>query len=71
MNLAADITSFEKKPNITLVPMIPADIYRALTICKDGKNYFEGCNMLLQLWMIDDTLKLTSQIRSKAFVSSK
>ena len=53
MNLAAVITAFEKKPNITLVPMILADIYRALTICKDGKDYFEGCNMLLQLWMIE------------------
>ena len=35
MNLAAVITAFEKKPNITLVPMILADIYRALTISKD------------------------------------
>ncbi|KAH0752502.1 hypothetical protein KY285_005650 [Solanum tuberosum] len=33
--------------------MILADIYRALTICKNGGDYFEGCNMLLQLWMIE------------------
>ena len=38
MNLAAVITTFEKKPNITLVPMILADIYLAFTICKDGKR---------------------------------
>ena len=36
--------------------MILADIYRALIICKDGKDYFEGCNMLLQLWMIEHNL---------------
>ena len=41
---------------MTLVAMILADIYRALTICNDGKDYFEGCNMLLQLWMIEHIL---------------
>ncbi|XP_019265452.1 PREDICTED: uncharacterized protein LOC109243018 [Nicotiana attenuata] len=40
-----------KKANGTIVPMILAEIYRALTVCRAGGNFFEGCNMLLQLWM--------------------
>ncbi|KAM3376280.1 hypothetical protein P3S68_014995 [Capsicum galapagoense] len=52
-NLAAFITAFEKNPKVTLVPMILADIYRALTMCKNGPDYFEGCNILLQLWMLE------------------
>ncbi|XP_075080154.1 protein MAINTENANCE OF MERISTEMS-like [Nicotiana tabacum] len=40
-----------KKANGTIVPMILAEIYRALTVCQEGGNFFEGCNMLLQLWM--------------------
>ena len=37
----------------TLVPMIVSEIYRALTACKAGANFFEGCNLLLQMWMIE------------------
>nr|XP_016480572.1 PREDICTED: uncharacterized protein LOC107801716 [Nicotiana tabacum] len=40
-----------KKANGTLVPMILAEIYRALTVCREGRKFFEGCNMLLQLWI--------------------
>ncbi|XP_019242059.1 PREDICTED: uncharacterized protein LOC109222112 [Nicotiana attenuata] len=40
-----------KKANGTIVPMILAEIYRALTVCRGGGKFFEGCNMLLQLWM--------------------
>ncbi|XP_019235757.1 PREDICTED: uncharacterized protein LOC109216083 [Nicotiana attenuata] len=39
-----------KKANGTLVPMILAEIYRALAVCREGGKFFEGCNMLLQLW---------------------
>ncbi|KAK4708429.1 hypothetical protein R3W88_029354 [Solanum pinnatisectum] len=34
----------------TIVPMILAEIIRALTKCTKGKRYLEGCNFLLQLW---------------------
>ena len=37
----------------TLVPMILAEILRALTACTKGKRYFEGCNFLLQLWAVE------------------
>lgn len=30
--------------------MILAEIIRALTACANGERYFEGCNLLLQLW---------------------
>ncbi|XP_070048922.1 uncharacterized protein [Nicotiana tomentosiformis] len=37
----------------TLAPMIVSDIFRALTFCKAGASFFEGCNLLLQMWMIE------------------
>jgi len=37
----------------TLAPMIISEIYRALTACKAGADFFEGCNLLLQIWMIE------------------
>ncbi|XP_075109335.1 uncharacterized protein LOC142181084 [Nicotiana tabacum] len=36
-----------------LAPMIAAEIFRALTACKAGGDFFEGCNLLLQMWMIE------------------
>nr|XP_016490928.1 PREDICTED: uncharacterized protein LOC107810651 [Nicotiana tabacum] len=40
-----------KKANGTIIPMILVEIYRALTVCQVGRKFFEGYNMLLQLWM--------------------
>jgi len=37
----------------TLAPMVVSDIFRALTACKAGGNFFEGCNLLLQIWMTE------------------
>ncbi|XP_070005693.1 uncharacterized protein [Nicotiana sylvestris] len=42
------------KKDHTLVPLVLADIYRALTLCKSGVQFFEGCNILLQMWLIED-----------------
>ncbi|KAH0700844.1 hypothetical protein KY290_015716 [Solanum tuberosum] len=42
-----------EKKNYTIVPMILANIYRALTVCQKGKRFFEGCNILLQLWIVE------------------
>ncbi|KAH0637875.1 hypothetical protein KY289_037790 [Solanum tuberosum] len=42
-----------EKKNYTIVSMILADIYRALTVCQKGKRFFEGCNILLQLWIVE------------------
>ncbi|XP_075089082.1 uncharacterized protein LOC142170717 [Nicotiana tabacum] len=40
-----------KKANSTVVPPILSEIYRALTICREGGKFSQGCNLLLQLWM--------------------
>lgn len=37
----------------TIVPMIVADIYRALSCCKNRAIRFEKCNLLLLLWLIN------------------
>lgn len=36
----------------TIIPTILADMFRALTKCLSGEIYFEGCNMLLQIWFL-------------------
>ncbi|XP_019248546.1 PREDICTED: uncharacterized protein LOC109227807 [Nicotiana attenuata] len=41
------------KEDHTLAPLILSDIYRALTQCKSGATFFEGCNILLQMWLIE------------------
>jgi len=41
------------KENHTLVPIILSDIYRALTLCKLVATVFEGCKILLQMWLIE------------------
>ena len=39
---------------ITLVPIILEEIFRALGKCKRGEaNFFEGCNLLLQVWALE------------------
>ncbi|XP_070022661.1 uncharacterized protein [Nicotiana sylvestris] len=40
-----------KKTNNTVVPLILSEIYRALTIYWEGGKFFQGCNLLLQLWV--------------------
>ncbi|XP_060190269.1 uncharacterized protein LOC132619354 [Lycium barbarum] len=39
---------------LALVPMILAEIFRALGKCRRGKtSFFEGCNILLQMWAME------------------
>ncbi|KAK4342473.1 hypothetical protein RND71_038289 [Anisodus tanguticus] len=39
---------------LTLAPMILAEIFRALGKCKRGEtNVFEGCNLILQMWAME------------------
>ncbi|KAH0735660.1 hypothetical protein KY285_011367 [Solanum tuberosum] len=40
-----------------LAPMILADIYRALDRCKNGTRFFQGCNLILQWWMMRHLIK--------------
>ncbi|XP_075103084.1 uncharacterized protein LOC142177653 [Nicotiana tabacum] len=37
----------------TIVPMIVAEKYRALDCCKKGFRHFEGCNLLLKIWLLE------------------
>jgi len=37
----------------TIIPMILAKMYRALDRCKQGFGHFEGCNLLLQVWLLE------------------
>ncbi|KAK4733627.1 hypothetical protein R3W88_007888 [Solanum pinnatisectum] len=53
IRLAGVVNVLIEKNNYTIVPMILADIYRALTVCQKGKRFFEGCNILLQLWIVE------------------
>ncbi|KAK4351281.1 hypothetical protein RND71_030594 [Anisodus tanguticus] len=39
---------------LTLAPMILAEIFRALGKCKRGEtSFFKGCNLLLQIWAME------------------
>ncbi|KAH0698961.1 hypothetical protein KY284_013176 [Solanum tuberosum] len=37
--------------------MILADIYKALDKCKSGTRFFQGCNLILQWWMMRHLIK--------------
>lgn len=41
----------------SIVPMIVAEMYRALGKCEQEAPHFEGCNLLLQLWLIEHLQK--------------
>ena len=40
-----------------VAPVILSDIYRALGKCKEGHRYFQGCNLLLQWWILSPLAK--------------
>ncbi|XP_027771185.1 uncharacterized protein LOC114076407 [Solanum pennellii] len=41
----------------TLAPMILVDIYRALDKCQSGERFYQGCNLILQWWMMRHFIK--------------
>ncbi|KAG5568632.1 hypothetical protein H5410_064348 [Solanum commersonii] len=47
------VTAMLKKKKSSILPMILADIYRALTKCREGEDFFEGCSILLQMWFLE------------------
>ncbi|XP_060206256.1 uncharacterized protein LOC132633839 [Lycium barbarum] len=53
IRLAGVVQALTTMDNLTLIPMILGDIFRALTKCKEGAIYFEGCNILLQIWFLE------------------
>lgn len=38
--------------------MILDDIYQYLSLYKDGAIHFKGCNLLLQIWLIEHLQKV-------------
>ncbi|KAH0650313.1 hypothetical protein KY284_030225 [Solanum tuberosum] len=48
-----DLAQREGEPRKTIMPMILAEIMRSLSACVNGRMFFEGCNLLLQLWAIE------------------
>jgi len=53
IQIAGIVSTLLTQDKITLAPMIVSEIFRALTACKVGEDFFEGCNLLLQMWMIE------------------
>ncbi|XP_070026695.1 uncharacterized protein [Nicotiana sylvestris] len=53
IHIARVIQVLTTKEHHTLAPIILSDIYRALTLCKSGAKFFEGCNILLQMWLTE------------------
>ncbi|PHT39974.1 hypothetical protein CQW23_18828 [Capsicum baccatum] len=47
------IALFKNKNEVTIVPMILTEIYKSLTEAKGGVRFFEGSNLILQLWMME------------------
>ncbi|XP_075075908.1 uncharacterized protein LOC142162835 [Nicotiana tabacum] len=53
IRIARVVQVLTTKEHHTLAPIILSDIYRALTLCKSGAKFFEGCNILLQMWLTE------------------
>jgi len=47
IRLAGVVKALTTMESPTILPMILADMFRALTKCINGEMYFEGCNILL------------------------
>ena len=56
IRLSGIVTVMIRKRNSTIFPMMWADIYRALTKCREGGDFFEGCSILLQMWFVEHLL---------------
>ncbi|KAH0757762.1 hypothetical protein KY290_021255 [Solanum tuberosum] len=48
-----DLAQREGEPRKTIVPMIMAEMMRNLSACINGTIFSEGCNLLLQLWVLN------------------
>ena len=49
IRLAGVVKALTTMENSTIIPMILADMFRALTKYLSGEMYFERCNILLQI----------------------
>ncbi|KAH0739985.1 hypothetical protein KY290_033028 [Solanum tuberosum] len=53
IGLAGVVKALTTVESPTIIPMILADMFRVLTKCINGEMYFEGCNILLQIWFLE------------------
>ncbi|KAH0661611.1 hypothetical protein KY284_026542 [Solanum tuberosum] len=53
IRLAGVVKALTTMESPTIIPMILADMLCALTKCINGEMYFEGCNILLQIWFLE------------------
>ncbi|KAG5589381.1 hypothetical protein H5410_039895 [Solanum commersonii] len=53
IRLSGIVVIMMKKKKSTILPMMLADIYCALTKCREGEDFFEGCSILLQMWFLE------------------
>ncbi|XP_019236817.1 PREDICTED: uncharacterized protein LOC109217047 [Nicotiana attenuata] len=56
IRLSGMVTSLLHGKDVTIIPMVLSDIYCALTKCQEGKDFFEGCNIILQIWFLEHLL---------------
>ncbi|XP_075083261.1 uncharacterized protein LOC142167010 [Nicotiana tabacum] len=56
IRLSSIVTALLRGKDVTIIPMVLSDIYRALTKCQKGKDFFEGCNIILQIWFLEHLL---------------
>ena len=51
--MVRDLAQRGGDPMKIIVHMILLEIMRSLSTCVNGRIFFEGCNLLLQLWAIE------------------
>ncbi|KAK4349293.1 hypothetical protein RND71_032048 [Anisodus tanguticus] len=51
------LAMFAGPERLTLVPMILVEMFRTLSACSRGHGFFGGCNLLLQIWVVEHSYK--------------
>ncbi|XP_075080069.1 uncharacterized protein LOC142165403 [Nicotiana tabacum] len=62
IRLSDIVTTLLHGKDVTIIPMILSGIYRALTKCREGKDFFEGCKIILQIWILEHILSHPARI---------
>ena len=47
----------EAKKHYSLASIILVEIYQSLSLCKNGFQFYQGCDILLQWWMTQHMCK--------------
>ncbi|XP_070045005.1 uncharacterized protein [Nicotiana tomentosiformis] len=62
IRLSGIVTTLLHRKDVTIIPMVLSDIYPALTKCQEGKDFFEGCNIILQIWFLEHLLSHRTRV---------